>query len=46
MNCYYCDTKLIRKGDSRLDNDDEYSWNDDGADSELEYEKYEYSDED
>ena len=28
------------------DNDDEYSWNDDGADSELEYEKYEYSDED
>ena len=24
MNCYYCDTKLIHKGDSRLDNDDDY----------------------
>ena len=24
MNCYYCNTELICKGDSRLDNDDEY----------------------
>ena len=30
--------------DDDNDDDDEYSWNDDGADSELEYEKYEYSD--
>ena len=24
MNCYYCGTELIHKGDNRLDNDDEY----------------------
>ena len=24
MNCYYCGTELIHKGDNRLDNDEEY----------------------
>ena len=24
MNCYYCGTELIHKGDNRLDNDEEF----------------------
>ena len=26
MNCYYCGTELIHKGDNRLDNDEEYKY--------------------